>query len=325
MSRPTTGSAVALGGSAGAGAAVAAGGLLSGASRFRVLAGSVLAGVAIAVAWSFEFADRTVGGNIADALLGYDAAGSVIAGSAAGALFAFVSGLAATFTACNIAAFAAVAPLVGEGRSAGARVAVMLRPLGWLTVGMLAVSATYGAVGVLLGERLPQLSTATTAAGMPVRLVQSTVVFGVVGAVLVWLGLAAVGVVADPLTGLRRRFRSVDALVLGGLIGAFLVGRPFGLFFKLFRYAADRSDPLYGAAVFALQSLGNVVVLAVVFVVLVVAGGGRLVRWLEHDPGRVARLTGAALLMAGAFTFVYWVVRVPAAFGYGWFPTLPWH
>ncbi|HEX2028981.1 MAG TPA: hypothetical protein VHF25_13380 [Nitriliruptorales bacterium] len=308
----------------GLGTAEVTGTVLATASRRWVVVGSLLVGVAVAVLWSFEFVDQTIGGTVADTLLGYDAAGSVIAGSGAAALFAFVSGMAGTFTACNIAAFAAVAPMVGQERSAGRRMLVLLRPLGWLAVGMLAVSATYGAVGVLLGDRLPQLSTATTTAGMPVRLVQSTVVFGIIGAVLTWLGLAAVGVVADPLAGLRRRFRPVDAVVLGALIGAFLVGRPFGLFFKLFRYAADHGDPLYGAGVFALQSVGNVVVLAAVFVVLVVAGRGRLVRWLGQQPQRAARLTGAGLLVAGAFTFVYWVVRVPALFGYGWFPTMPW-
>ena len=31
-----------------------------------------------------------------------------------------------------------------------------------------------------------------------------------------------------------------------------------------------------------------------------------------------------ALLIGGAFTFVYWGVRLPAKLGYGWFPTMPW-
>ncbi|MEX2619640.1 MAG: hypothetical protein WD250_05420 [Egibacteraceae bacterium] len=77
--------------------------------------------------------------------------------------------------------------MVGGERSAGRRLLTALRPLGWPAVGMLAVSAVYGAFGVLVGERLPQLSTATTAAGMPVRLVQSTVVFGIIGLAFVYL------------------------------------------------------------------------------------------------------------------------------------------
>jgi hypothetical protein len=37
---------------------------------------------------------------------------------------------------------------------------------------------------VLLGDRLPQLSTAT-ADGVPVRIIQSSVVFGIIGLVLI--------------------------------------------------------------------------------------------------------------------------------------------
>lgn len=72
-------------------------------------------GVLVAVLWSFELVDETIGQNVANAVLGYDASGSPIAGSAAGAIFAFVTGLAGTFTACNIAAFSAVAPIRWPG------------------------------------------------------------------------------------------------------------------------------------------------------------------------------------------------------------------
>ncbi|MEE3922606.1 hypothetical protein V2I01_42465 [Micromonospora sp. BRA006-A] len=94
----------------------------------------------------------------------------------------------------------------------------------------MAVALTYGAVGVLLGDRLPQLSTATTAGGVPVRLVQASVVFGLAGLALLYLGLAALKLVPDPFAG-RPRARLV---ALGVIIGAFLIGRPFPLFHKLF-------------------------------------------------------------------------------------------
>jgi hypothetical protein len=293
-------------------------------SQARVVGVGALIGVLVAVAWSYEFVDETVGGTVADTLLGYDAETSALTGAGAGALFAFVTGLAGTFTACNIAAFSAVAPMVGHGASVRGQLSAALRPLGWLAGGMIVVSAAYGAVGAMLGETLPQLSTATTAGGMPVRLVQSSVVFGVIGVVLAYLGLAAVGVVPDVLAGLRARFARVDLVVVGALIGAFLIGRPFGLFHKMFAFAAERSDPLYGAATFALQSLGNVVLLVALFVLLVAGTRGRLPQWVAAAPGRLARVTGGAFVAAGVFTFVYWVLRVPAAFGYDWFPTMPW-
>lgn len=294
------------------------------ASQARVIGVGVLIGGLIAVLWSYELVDDTIGGTVADTLLGYDAETSAITGSTAGALFAFVTGMAGTFTACNVAAFSAVAPLMGKGQSMRRQVAVSLRPLAWLAVGMLAVSGIYGAVGATLGDALPQLSTATTDGGMPIRLVQSSVVFGTIGVALIYLGLAAVGAVPDLLAGLRARFAHVDLVVVGGLIGAFLIGRPFGLFFKMFSYAAEQSNPLYGAGTFMLQSLGNIALLAVLFLLLVVATRGRLPRWLAATPGRLARVTGGAFVVAGAFTLLYWTLRVPAMFGHGWFPQMPW-
>jgi hypothetical protein len=283
------------------------------AAPHGLLAGSVLAGLLVAVLWSFELVDSTIAGNVADGVLGYDAETHPIDGAAGAIVFAFVSGLAGTFTACNVAAFGALAPLSCRRPALGA----VLRPLAWLAAGACAVAGTYGAVGALLGDRLPQLSEAM-AGEMPVRLVQSSVVFGVIGAVLIALGLAALGLVPDPLRGRPR----AQVIVMGCLIGAFLIGRPFPLFHKLFEYAASTQNPLLGAAAFMLQSLGNIAVLAVLFGVLSYAGFGR---WLSARPGRPARFTAAALLMAGTFTFLYWVVRVPAAFGIGWWPSMPWN
>lgn len=299
--------------------------LLPGSSQARVVGVGLAIGFLAAVLWSYEFVDDVVGGTIADTLLGFDAEEAAITGSATGALFAFVTGLAGTFTACNIAAFSAVAPLVGEDRSMRRQLSASLRPLGWLAVGMLAVSGLYGAVGAVLGDTLPQLSEATTASGMPVRLVQSSVVFGLIGLALGYLGLAAVGAVPDVLAGLRARFAHAHLLVVGGLIGGFLIGRPFGLFRTMFEYAAEQGNVLYGAATFMLQSVGNIAILALLFVALVVGTRGRLPQWLARDPGRPARVTGGAFIAAGGFTFIYWVLRVPAMFGYGWFPTMPWN
>ncbi|MEE3922607.1 thioesterase family protein [Micromonospora sp. BRA006-A] len=57
--------------------------------RFAV-AGAV-AGVLLAVAWSFTFVDSVIGDNIANSLLGHDAKATAIGGSVAGLAFAFVS------------------------------------------------------------------------------------------------------------------------------------------------------------------------------------------------------------------------------------------
>ncbi|TDC37754.1 hypothetical protein [Micromonospora sp. KC213] len=290
--------------------------------RARVVALAVLAGILLAVLWSFELVDKVIGDNVANTLLGHDAKTTAIAGTAAGLLFAFVSGFAGTFTACNIAMAASIGPMGqagGQQEAPGGRPALraMLRPVGWLTLGMVAVSATYGAVGVLLGDRLPQLSTATVD-GVPVRIIQSSVVFGVIGLALIYLGLAALGVLPDVFA--RRPVARVVAM--GALVGGFLVGRPYPLFYKLFQWAADTGNPLYGAAAFTLQSLGNVVLVALLFAVLVLVSRGRFLRWMA-DPTRAAVVTGGLLIALGVFTVVYWDLRVPAYFGVGWFPSMP--
>jgi len=282
---------------------------------------SVIAGVLLAILWSYELVDSVIGANVANTLLGHDAKSTPIAGSGAGLVFAFVSGFAGTFTACNIAMAASIGPMsqAGASRQADA-LRALLRPLGAFAAGMVTVSAVYGFVGVLLGDNLPQLSTDTVGT-MPVRLLQSSIVFGVVGLAFVYLGLAALGVVRDVFAG-RPTARVV---ALGALVGAFLIGRPYPMFVKLFGWAAETGNPLYGAATFALQSLGNILLVSLLFAILVLGTRGRFLRWLAGNPRRTAMITGALLLGLGVFTVVYWDVRMPSLFGVGWFPTMPYN
>jgi len=290
------------------------------ARRGGLIVGSVVAGLALAVLWSFEFVDHVIGDNVANTLLGHDAKATAIGGTVAGLVFAFVSGLAGTFTACNIAMAASIGPMSQAGGASATRAGLrgLLRPIGWLTLGMVTVSAGYGFIGVLLGDRLPQLST-EVAGGLPVRLIQSMVAFGVIGLAFVYLGLAAIGVLPDPFA-----HRPVGRVVtLGALVGGFLIGRPYPLFNKLFHWAFDTGNPLYGAGAFVLQSLGNILIVSVLFALVVLVTRGGFVRWLAAKPARTAAVTGALLIALGVFTFVYWDVRLPAMFGYGWFPKMP--
>ncbi|MDG4766247.1 hypothetical protein O7632_19370 [Solwaraspora sp. WMMD406] len=286
----------------------------------RIIGWSVAAGVLLSILWSYHFVDAVIGDNVANALLGRDARDTAIAGTAAGLLFAFVSGLAGTFTACNIAMAASVGPMSQAGGRQHSTLRMLVRPVGWLTLGMVSVSAVYGFVGVLIGDALPQLST-DTVGGMPVRIIQSSVVFGVIGLALTYLGLAALRVLPDPFAE-----RPVARVVtLGALIGGFLIGRPYPLFNKLFHWAVDTGNPLYGSAAFVLQSLGNIVIVTALFAVLIMVSRGGFLRWLSGDPLRTMAITGSLLVALGVFTVVYWVVRVPAIFGVGWFPTMPYN
>jgi hypothetical protein len=296
---------------------------LSPVRRNTIIILSLLAGLAVAILWSSDLVDNQIGENTANGLLGYNAKSATLSGGLAGAVFAFVAGLAGTFTACNIAAFSAVGPMMGSGASAGDRARKALVQVGWLSVGLIAVAAVYGAVGAAIGDSIPQLNTHTVGNNVPVRVIQSAVVFSVLGLIFLWMGLAALKVVPDPLGRLTARWPQTPMLVMGALIGGFLIGRPYPLFFKLFQQAAKVHNPFYGAATFVLTAIGNILVMAVLFLALSVGTGGRYQRWLAAKPSRIAVLTGSAMIIGGAFMLFYWGVRLPARFDYGWFPTMP--
>lgn len=288
-------------------------------ARVWIVVSSIAAGAILTLLWSFTLVDDTIGFNVANNALGYNATTHPINSSAMGAVFAFVSGLAGSFTACNVAAFSAIAPLSDQRR----RIGDSLKPMAWLAAGACAVAALYGAIGALVGTGIPQLSTSMVG-GFPVRLIQASVVFTIIGLCLGAFGLMALGVIPNPLKPLYDRHPRAQVFILGGLIGAFLVGRPYPLFFKTFKYAASTHNPLFGAGAFVLQSLGNIVVMALLFLLLTYGAGGRFPRWLAAKPGRAAVFTSSALLVAAAFLITYWGIRVPSHFGVGWWPTMPW-
>jgi MFS family permease len=283
---------------------------------------SVLAGLLLAVLWSAQVADDDIGMNVADGILGGKADPASITSTVTGLLFAFVTGVAGTFTACNIAVFSAVAPLADTGSRAG-RFRAALRPLGWLALGAGVVAGVYGAIGALVGGRLPQLSDATVGSmHLPVRMLQSVVVFGVIGLIMLYLGLAAAQYLPDPLARWARRRPPARQVVMGALVGGFLIGRPWPLFKSMFEHAAATHNAGVGALTFVLIALGNIVLTGLLFLALTALGAPR---WLRAKATRLSTVSTAALCAAGAFTIAYWVLRLPASYGIGWFPVMPWN
>jgi len=241
----------------------------------------------------------------------------------AGSLFAFISGLAGTFTACNICVFSAIAPLAAEKRSVGK----VLTPMLYLTIGLVTVAAIYGAIGAIMGSNLPQLSNARLGdpeTGFPVRLIQSAIVFVTIGIIFVLWGLISVDLIKNPFAVFSARFPKAQLLFMGALIGGFLIGRPFPLFRKMFEYAASTHNPLYGSFAFVLSGLGNILIMMLFFLLLTYGTGGRFERWLQAKPGRIQALTAVALLTGGTFFITYWGLRVPSIFGFGWWPFINW-
>jgi len=296
--------------------------------KWLVVGAAAVAGFLLTVIWSAVFVDRTIGDNVANTLLGHDAKATPIAGMWAGIAFAFVSGLACTFTACNVAAFSAVGPLLGGAQqSRSARLGHALKPLGWLAVGMIAISATYGVIVALVGTRMPQFQQLTRLepGTLPPLLAQSVVVFGVIGVTMIYIGLAAAGLVPDPFRRIAARWPNAPLVFVGVLIGGLLIGRPFALFRAMFRDAAESGNVLYGAAAFVLQSLGNIALMTIIFLVLAYGTGGRLQRWIAAVPSRLAVVTASAFIAAGVFTLLYWDLRLLALVELvPWYPMAPW-
>jgi hypothetical protein len=288
------------------------------ASRWGVLVASVLAGALLTALWSYEFVDRVIGGTVADALMGHDVAAEPIGSTATGLLFALVSGLAGTFTACNVCVFSGVT-CITSGTKGGGRTSGLLI----MALTALGVAATYGAVIAAAGAGLPQISDAKLdGTGLPVRLVQATIVFTTIGAAFALWGFALLGLVP----ALHRRVVGLPswatAVAFGILVGAFLIGRPFPMFRRMFAHAVEMGDPLYGAFVFGLQMLGNLLVMAVLFLLLVHGTQGRFERWVHATPNRPHSVAAASLLFAGTFLITYWGMRVPSRFGIGWWPEI---
>ena len=92
----------------------------------------------------------------------------------------------------------------------------------------------------------------------------------------------------------------------------------------MFQFAASTHNPALGAAAFALQILGNITLMAALYLLVTHVGGGRLRRGLAASPYRPARFSAASLIVSGTHLTTCWCVRVPSFFGIGWWPTVPW-
>lgn len=299
---------------------------LDNARTWLTVGSAVLAGLLLAIIWSFEVADSVLGANIASTALGRDVHDVQLSagGPLLGMLFAFAAGLAATFTACNCAVFSCVAPLAARKQALQTSI---LRILGWMALGITLVTAAYGIAGVIFGTSLPVLSNAKlpigSGEGYPARLAQSTVIFVVLGVIMTWWGLNTLNVVQNPLERLLADRQWLKSLLLGVMIGFFTIGRPFPLFRQAFEYAATTGNPVYSATAMALQGLGNIVVMVILLLVLLYGTGGRFERWMRSSADRVVMITAISLIVGGIFMVTYWGFRVPSYFGIGWFPHMP--
>lgn len=90
---------------------------------------SLLLGIAIAVLWSARLVDEDIGVNTANGLRGGNAESASLSGTVVRLVFALVTGLAGTFTACNVAVFSAIAPHLQDDATMSGRLRRAMRPL----------------------------------------------------------------------------------------------------------------------------------------------------------------------------------------------------
>lgn len=282
--------------------------------RLSYLLSAVVAGVVIAGFWNFrlvdEFGSQVVAANTIGDYRGL--AGQFAAlGAGFGFVFAAVAGLAATFTACNCVAFALIPGLVCAPDPRAGRAAA-LRSLSAMLLAVVAVSAVYGAFVGWLGP-----AGAAAINLREVRFAQAGVVFSVLGlAMLVWaaidLGLLRRAIArTSPVTRAFFAQPSTKAALMGAMIGAFAIGRPYPVFREFLLYAAQVQQPLYGAAVMAVQGLGQVAVMIAVFAIILVVGHEGIRNWVSRAPHQPALVSAIALAAGGSYFVFYWgIARV---------------
>jgi cytochrome c biogenesis protein CcdA len=276
--------------------------------RWLTLGLALAAGVCAAGFWNASVADGfgrdVIAGNAIGGATGKAAQYSTL-GAGFGFLFAVVAGVAATFTACNCVAFAMIPGLVCA-RDAGSVRREALRSLGVMLLFVVLIDATYGAFVGWLGP-----AGAAAFNTREIRLAQASVVFTALGTLMVFWGGIELGLLdalvrrCSPITRAFFAQTTTKAALMGAMVGAFAVGRPFPVFREFLLFTAQSRNPAYGAVVMALQGLGQVLVMVTLFLLIVWLFGDRLARWISV-PLRSATVSGAALIVGGAYFVTYW-------------------
>ena len=277
--------------------------------RARLLAFAIVVGVVVAGFWNARVVDGFGSDIVANNTIG-GAAGKASQFGALGAgfgfLFAIVAGLAATFTACNCVAFAmipglACAPDAKAGRAAA------LRSLGIMVFFVMVVGAIYG---TFIGWLGPAGAAAFNV--REIRFAQAGVVFSVLGiGMLLWAAID-LGLLdrftrrCSPVTRAFFAQPTTQAAMMGIMVGAFAIGRPYPVFREFLLYAAQMQSPGYGAAVMALQGLGQIAVMALLFLVMLTMFAQRLARWMATKPHQPALVSAFALAAGGSYFLFYW-------------------
>lgn len=276
---------------------------------FLFTAAAVLGAVLVAGFWNYHAVDGFGREVVAGSMIGDTGqlAGSYGSlGGGFGFLFGMVAGLAATFTACNCVVFAMI-PGLACSTDRAAVGGSALKALGAFVAAVLGVGAVYGMfVGFLGPEGVEAFNERA------VRLAQAQAVFTTLGVgMLVWgaFELGYLDTVKRRISPVVRAFFSLPvtkAALLGLMVGSFAVGRPFPVFREFLTYAATAESPVYGAGVMMIQGLGQIAVMALLFLLMIYFFRGRISRWSSDYPERGKLTSGLALTAGGTYFVYYW-------------------
>lgn len=234
-----------------------------------------------------------------------------------GMFFGTIAGLAATFTACNCVVFAMLPGLVCSTDAESTDTSPWAI-VGIFVSGVVLVSALYGLYVGSMGAA--EIETYNERAN---RILQAQVVFSGLGIVMMIWGLFELGLFNNPLgfTGDNTAFK---AGTLGVMVGLFAVGRPFPVFRDFLTYAASSDSPLFGAGAMAMQGVGQIAVMVLLFGLIFWLAGRTIARWVSENPSQPTLVSGLALLMGGSFFVFYWGLAI--AFDIGqWGFKLGWY
>ncbi|CAN5443821.1 hypothetical protein BH23BAC3_BH23BAC3_14930 [soil metagenome] len=272
------------------------------------LVASVLA-ILIAGFWNYHLVDGFGRDFIAGQTIGNTselAGGFAQYGSGFGFLFAAIAGLAATFTACNCVVFAMLPGLACSTESSK-KSANPWWVLAAFVGGVTLISVLYGFyIGMIGPAGVEALSV------REVRLGRAQTVFTFIGVIMLAWGCSEMGFldrIKNRLSEKQRAFlgsATTKGGLLGILVGLFAVGRPFPVFRDFLTYAAQVESPLYGAGVMAIQGLGQILVMVLLFVLMVWLAGKKIMNWASQNPHKPRLVSGLALVTGGVFFIFYW-------------------
>lgn len=270
---------------------------------------AVIAAVCLAGFWNYHLVDgfgqQVVAGNtIGDtSQLSNDFANK---GTSFGFIFAAIAGLAATFTACNCVVFAMIPGLACSVDKKTQRNNAY-KAFGLFVLGVLIITGFYGIfVGFLGVDGVEAINERA------VRMAQAKSVFTLLGILMLLWGLFEIeflDVLKGKLSYVTRAFlgqTTTKAFLLGIFVGFFAVGRPFPVFREFLKYAASANNPLYGAGVMMIQGLGQILVMALLFALIMWFAGEKIAKKAQTVPQKFQMISSMALITGGVYFIYYW-------------------